>query len=669
MAKTKLRRSLNKPRLKKSKSKRSQPLAAAYLGATHSAVRTVMAATQTLPDFRTTPSELDTGDKMRLVEQALVLLQDNYVHLPLKESMHAVRPVQALNRLMQKLHSAGNAMSDLEFHRDMISIFTSVRDLHTNYMLPGPYNRKTAYVPFLLEAYYEAGERRYMVSHMVAGFDEPPFVPGVEVTMWNGAPIDLAVAANAERFAGSNMEARRARGIERMTIRPLMQSLPPDEDFVLIGYRAQDGIDREIRLNWLVFTPDTSGGAELDLPEFGANSYAMGIDLDAEMAGYAKKCLFAPAVIAEEAAIGSKKLPVHAAAVAVGETIPGSMPGVLAAKTVDTPDGEFGYIRIHTFSVQDADSFVDEFIRLAELLPQNGLIVDVRGNGGGLIFAGEQLLQVLTPRTIEPERLQFINTALNLDIVRRHSPSPFNNFSLFDWRESMEESVGTGAVYSRGYPITDIDQANGIGQRYQGPVALITDAKCYSTTDIFAAGFQDHEIGPIIGVDGNTGAGGANVWTLELLKQLAGNEGPYKPLPSGANMRVAIRRTLRVGERAGSLVEDLGVQPDFTHDMTRHDLLENNSDLINFAASKLKNRPVRRLRATTTSTADGDLTLDIETTGLSRVDVYLDTRPIGALDVEDGITELTIPDVGEFDILHLHGFDADELAAAWRINS
>ena len=46
---------------------------------------------------------------------------------------------------------------------------------------------------------------------------------------------------------------------------------------------------------------------------------------------------------------------------------------------------------------------------------------------------------------------------------------------------------------------------------------LITDALSYSATDMFAAGFQDHGIGPVIGVGGATGAGGANVWSHGLL--------------------------------------------------------------------------------------------------------------------------------------------------------
>ena len=75
-----------------------------------------------------------------------------------------------------------------------------------------------------------------------------------------------------------------------------------------------------------------------------------------------------------------------------------------------------------------------------------------------------------------------------------------------------------------------------------------------------AAGFQDHEIGPVIGTSGNTGAGGANVWNYENL--MAALPEHFQPLPKQASMRVAIRRTPRVGKRAGDPLEDLGVVSD-----------------------------------------------------------------------------------------------------------
>ena len=49
--------------------------------------------------------------------------------------------------------------------------------------------------------------------------------------------------------------------------------------------------------------------------------------------------------------------------------------------------------------MNDPVGFVEEFVRLIGLLPQNGLILDVRGNGGGHIFASEFTLQTLTPQT------------------------------------------------------------------------------------------------------------------------------------------------------------------------------------------------------------------------------------------------------------------------------
>ncbi len=72
---------------------------------------------------------------------------------------------------------------------------------------------------------------------------------------------------------------------------------------------------------------------------------------------------------------------------------------------------------------------------------------------------------------------------------------------------------------------------------------LLTDALCYSATDIFAAGFQDNHVGPVLGASGNTGAGGANVWDHALLRQVFPGPGsPFGALPKGTSFRVSIRR-------------------------------------------------------------------------------------------------------------------------------
>jgi hypothetical protein len=62
---------------------------------------------------------------------------------------------------------------------------------------------------------------------------------------------------------------------------------------------------------------------------------------------------------------------------------------------------------------------------------------------------------------------------------------------------------------------------------------------------------------------------------------------PFKLLPKNAGLRVAFRRAMRVGAQFGNEIEDFGVTPDFYHPMTRDDLLKNNVDLIDYAASLL----------------------------------------------------------------------------------
>jgi hypothetical protein len=129
-------------------------------------------------------------------------------------------------------------------------------------------------------------------------------------------------------------------------------------------------------------------------------------------------------------------------------------------------------------------------------LPPDGLILDVRGNGGGYVRAGEMLLQLFTPQSIEPERFHFINTARTLELCRRAA-------TLEPWVESMRQAVETGAVYSQGLPLTESAQANSLGQAYVGPVVLIVDALCWRRTS--SRRVSGYEIGPGAGVTETSG--------------------------------------------------------------------------------------------------------------------------------------------------------------------
>jgi hypothetical protein len=546
------------------------------------ATNPLLGAIVSLPAFLQTIGELTPAQRRTIVEQALILIDDLYVHLPLKRASHAIDPVQRLKLLRRKLE----VLSERAFHDEMLSIFKGLRDLHTNYILPAPYNRHTAFLPFLMEEYFEDGERHYIVTRLLLGFEHETFAPGVEVTSWSGVPIDRAVAVNAEREAGSNEPARHVRGLDAMTVRPMSQSLPPDEEWVIVGYRA-DGDELEIRLPWQVFSPDPDSGSEVTDPSGLADqdAVALGVDLEMEQSNQARKLLFAPEAqrLRQEVAEMAQQGDAAAGRMESFKAENSFFPDVFEFRDVTTEHGTFGYIRIRSFSLSPAQ-FIPELERILGLVSADGVILDVRGNGGGFITSGERALQLFTGNRVEAERLDFINTELTLRVAQSSALSGFAR----RWLRSIELSLSTAAVYSQGFPIEDPDVTNEIGRRYHGPVVLITDARCYSTTDIFAAGFQDNRIGPILGVDDNTGAGGANVFTHDLVRTvLAGPGSPIDALPNGANMRVSIRRTTRVGENAGLPVEDLGVVPDRTHRLTRNDVLNGNPDLISEAARTL----------------------------------------------------------------------------------
>ena len=114
---------------------------------------------------------------------------------------------------------------------------------------------------------------------------------------------------------------------------------------------------------------------------------------------------------------------------------------------------------------------------------------------------------------------------------------------------------------------------------------LITDALCYSAADIFAAGFQDNGVGKILGTAERTGAGGANVWSYDLLALWLPDT--LRPLPDGASFRIALRRVTRVRDNIGVPLEDLGVKVDDRHDLTRRDITERNEDLLAAAQALL----------------------------------------------------------------------------------
>ena len=178
------------------------------------------------------------------------------------------------------------------------------------------------------------------------------------------------------------------------------------------------------------------------------------------------------------------------------------------------------------------------------MLPDAGLILDVRGNPGGYIWAAELALQLFTPKPIQPTRFSLLATPFTRDMAEL----PSLQEDLGPWKASLDAAVRNGELYSQPIPITDVAMCNSIGQQYGGPVVLVGDSTTYSAGDLFSAGFVDNGIGPFVCVGEATGAGGANVWDYaELRSALAGS--PIQPpaLPDGIGLSLSYRRGDAIG--------------------------------------------------------------------------------------------------------------------------
>ncbi len=510
-----------------------------------------------LASVRDISSGMTADQRLLVVRQLATLLEDYYVHLPLKRSSLGIDPVQEASLLVDEVRFI---QSDGDFFRRIFGILKRLRDRHTALRLPSPWRDMVAYLPFAAESYYEAGRRRLVVSKLMADVGEPSFSVGVEITHWNGMSVGRFIEALSWESEGANPFARIATTMRSLTVRPLGYMLPPTEDWVTLTYLTPDGIYHSATIPWRVYMPPgNSSAASANVTSSGGMAMFQGVDRNTLIINNTWYDLFS-----------------RRGGAGQSSTITDSV----RFQTVKNDAGEFGYIRIFSFDVPDPAAFVADFARVLGQLPQRGLIIDIRSNPGGTIPAGEGLFALFTKGKTTPQPVSFRNTPA----VR-----PLGDLPMFlKWKRSLDMQLETGEIFTQGFALTDSgDPAlNGI---YPGKVVLIIDALCYSTTDFFVAGMQDNGLAYVIGVDPVTGAGGANVWSQRLLRQFVAESGGTEvtELPSNIDIEIAMRRSMRVGPNDGLPLEGLGVFADRIYQPTRRDVLGENEDLIDLACRVL----------------------------------------------------------------------------------
>ena len=551
-----------------------------------------------------TVQALSWGERLDILDALSQVLDCAYVHLTLKRSLYGFDVVRGLEHLRQQTPT----LTDLQFHRELTLLINRLRDAHTQYIGPWTVAEPVASLPFLVESFGPSDHPQYVVSKVdLRSVRDPHFVEGVTIAYWNGIPFDRAVDLHAEGETGGRPDARRARALNSLTFRSLEYAPPPNEEWVVLGYVDLKGKAREIRLDWEGLDPQRAPTASSTL----GTRARRAINPAAEAVRRAKKYRFNPALWQADHGL--------AARVRVGKTHGAkAFADFLTARTVPTASGRFGYFRIWSFDVDDDAAFIEAAIVLLRRLPDRGLILDLRDNPGGFIWAAERMLQLFTPNTVTPTKFALRATPMTAAMAR----APFNQAELAPWASSLTNAEQTGEPYSSHLPITPHDRCNDLGQHYGGPVVVVVDANTYSSGDLFAAGIVDNRIGPVLCIGEATGAGGANVWDSDDLRiALGATKQPLPRLPAGARFTVAVRRAVRSGDADGTLIEDVGV-PGQPYEMTRDDLFRGNHDLIERCGELLASQPYTRLDVRQSGRA-----VMADTVGLDQLDLYVHGHP------------------------------------------
>ena len=208
-----------------------------------------------LPDLKIQPlkdflqdaeqHKLTKRDKQLICDQAILIMEQFYAHLPFKRARYAADPAQRLRLLRSDIPN----LSEQQFHAEMIRTFTELRDVHTLYRLPEPFKSAVAFLPFFTESFETPEGRRYVVTEIMEGFKpDPSFGPFVEIVSWSGVPIEKAVDQLARNIPGGNIATRVFRGNMRLTVRTLNNVLAPIEECAFIHYKPQGSEEVRIML-------------------------------------------------------------------------------------------------------------------------------------------------------------------------------------------------------------------------------------------------------------------------------------------------------------------------------------------------------------------------------------------------------------------------------------
>ncbi|KAI8588502.1 hypothetical protein BDZ88DRAFT_477015 [Geranomyces variabilis] len=501
-----------------------------------------------------------------------------YVHEHVKkENYHvdAQKKIAAFEKKAKKL-------SHKDFHYGLADIFLSLRDFHTNYYIAGPHSCYGFVGPFtfdFVDSRDIANDPRIVVRAITINPDVLRLAkdavahvqPGDVLTKIDGLSFVDHWKKTQDHTGGANLYGgyRAALGLLSSINGKIYPA--PKNDFINFEFtRPGTPAPFNVTVPWITAAKrDCLADAPSGGQAFGAPKFHGPKETDIKKIGPIGMKPTSPLDGLDLFPEGDNDLILQPTASSIVQW------------TVYTYGGaNLGVLRLSSFleDGQPDTSRAEAAFRsllLNELAETDGIVIDLRSNGGGSLNLADGLPQLFVPDfmpgtgralRVEENRVLFVQNQVQGEV----------------WAASYNASK-PGDLYTKAIQFNTQQQTNELGQLYLKPVALLNNANCYSACDTFSASMQDHGI-LVYGEDGQSGAGGANVVEHRSFLQ-KGAPTIYKPLPfqdvdaqgrvrlGAPDMRIAWRATIRVKKNEGQLIEDRGVITDrvirpFTADFT-----------------------------------------------------------------------------------------------------
>lgn len=593
--------------------------------------------------------EMNSDARKTLLSQSKIILGELYVNRLKKIKTYGAQidPLIKLERLEKEYMDASTPV----FNQELANIYSSQRDHHTWYNAPTPGGCYIAFLPFSVTPAKDVdGNQVSVVRSVRSNANTLELAPEVKKLSKGDVLISINERSTEEEIkslsaynSGSNQAAFLRSGHSILTYRNQTAVPLPEENNVRLTLKKQNGDIYSATIPWMIFENKQC------LKE-GRVDAGKGLNESAEntlITEYEKFYKTPTQVIKRKGSfilsnsIDSKD---EGSALVVLQSANTEEP-TISWWTFKNAKGTFGVIKLDSFSPEEKSVYESKMIisnlMNNQLASVDGIIFDLRNNGGGTIAYGQGLAELVTAKQIDVLKFQLLNSPATQHYFSAAEPgSPFT--------KELKKAAEQNATMTAPIALSTAEQLFTDGQAFFRPIAIFTNSNCYSTCDMMSALFQDHALAEVWGEDAQTGAGGANNWNYNyLLRNLPkDNMGPFKKLPFNMNVGFAFRQTVRTGIHAGELLEDEGVFADHIIETTVEDVVNNGKSQFakiseSLAAKKAQYMAEVRFNKQNSLETEGEnieLLLDVKATDTIKVfykkEVIADVKVVHSLETQ-----------------------------------